>query len=211
MAQGLSLYLSQLTRLTQVCKPWRRELEARGFCNKTVRLCSVLAEGGDAERLGQTALRCLTGSTSQDANAFLQKMHGGKHDLHGWIQAASQEPDASFLSQGAASTAQSLGMALVEWVGKPQGRDPELYNKSCHSDGVYAVACSLDGTRVVTGSKDTLVKIWDAKTGAQVRILECVQGEWRGDWVVCAGVLQQHWSGKVCALSKHAMRDVRRG
>jgi len=38
-----------------------------------------------------------------------------------------------------------------------------------HTDHVFAVAFSPDGKRVVSGSRDRLVKIWDAETGAQVR------------------------------------------
>ena len=37
-----------------------------------------------------------------------------------------------------------------------------------HSDTVFSVAFSPDGTRVVSGSADKLVKIWDAATGAEV-------------------------------------------
>ena len=37
-----------------------------------------------------------------------------------------------------------------------------------HSDGIYSVALSPDGTRIVTGSKDKLVKIWNTETGAEV-------------------------------------------
>ena len=48
------LSLSRLTRSTQVCKVWRIQLEARGFCNKTMQLCSALAKGVDVERLGQS-------------------------------------------------------------------------------------------------------------------------------------------------------------
>jgi WD40 repeat protein len=39
---------------------------------------------------------------------------------------------------------------------------------SGHSDMVSAVAFSPDGKRVVSGSHDQLVKIWDADTGAEV-------------------------------------------
>ena len=38
-----------------------------------------------------------------------------------------------------------------------------------HSDCVYWVAFSPDGKRVVSASWDTLVKIWNAETGAEVR------------------------------------------
>ena len=37
-----------------------------------------------------------------------------------------------------------------------------------HSEGVCVVAFSGDGTRIVSGSKDHLVKIWDTATGAEV-------------------------------------------
>ena len=170
-----------------VCKSWRRELEARGCCSKTVQMCSALAGSADAERFQQNAQRRLDASTGDDAEralcmdggAFLSKMLGRapekrpEGNLHEWLQAASQEPDASFSSRGAASTAQSLGLQLVQWVGKPQGRYPELYTVSGHSSASVSVSFSLDGKRIVSGSLDQLVKIWKTETGAEVSLLEC--------------------------------------
>jgi hypothetical protein len=162
-----------------VCKSWQREMESRGFCSKTVQLCSALAEGGDAEQLGQNALRRLNASTEEETNqsawsnasAFLGKSIGWKGSLHEWLQAASQEPDASFLSRGAASTAQALGLPLIQWVGQPQGRYPGESTLAGHSRAVLSVAFSRDGKRVASGSRDNLVKIWDIETGAEVRLL----------------------------------------
>ena len=37
-----------------------------------------------------------------------------------------------------------------------------------HSDGVLSVAFSPKGDRIVSGSSDNLIKIWDAETGAEV-------------------------------------------
>jgi len=37
-----------------------------------------------------------------------------------------------------------------------------------HANHVLSVAFSSDGKRVVSGSRDTLVKIWNAETGAKV-------------------------------------------
>ena len=37
-----------------------------------------------------------------------------------------------------------------------------------HTSLVFAVAFSADGNRVVSGSADHLVKIWDVATGAEV-------------------------------------------
>ena len=122
---------------------------------------------GDAER----AL-CL------DGVAFLNQWQGREGDMREWLQAASQEPDASFLSRGAASTAQSLGIALVQWVGKPQGRYPRTYALPDHSNGVHrvhTVALSRDGKRAASGSEDNFVKIWNAETGAEVSSLEWVR------------------------------------
>ena len=56
-----------------------------------------------------------------------------------------------------------------------------------HSDGVDSVAFSRDNTRIVSGSNDRLVKIWDADTGAEVSSHACT---WRGvefDWVFRGG------------------------
>jgi WD40 repeat protein len=162
-----------------VCKPWRRELEARGFCGRTVHLCSALTGGGDAGRLQQNALRRLNSSTDDaeralclDGGAFLAKSLGWKGTLQEWLQAASQEPDASFLSRGATSTAQSLGLALVQWGCKPQGRYPGSYTLPGHSSTVYSVALSRDGMRAASVSQDKLVKIWETGTGAEVSSLE---------------------------------------
>ena len=119
-----------------------------------------------------------------DVNAFLQRFSLQRPwgfvnplvqppgSLHQWLQAASQEPDASFLSRGAASTAQSLRLELVQWVGKPQGRYSGPYTLPGHAGRVYAVALSRDGKRAASASHDMLVKIWNTETGAEVSSLE---------------------------------------
>ena len=174
-------------RCFQAFKPLRRELEARGFCHRIFRLCSTLATEDEQfsskgrllidERLGQNVQQRLHASSGQaehafclDAYAFLQKSLGWRGDLADWLQAASQEPDASFFSGGAASTAQVLGLPLVQWVGKPQGRYPVLSSLAGHSGSVLSVDFSPDGKHVVSGSSDNLVKIWNAANGAEVRI-----------------------------------------
>jgi len=59
-----------------------------------------------------------------------------------------------------------------------------------HSHGVMSVAFSPDGTRVVSGSADKLLKIWDVETGAEVRSF--VGGRWGswGDGLFCGGFAQ---------------------
>ena len=164
----------------QTCKAWRGESQARGFCHKTFRLCSLLAKRGELERIAQNALQHLNTSTVEaervflkNINAFLQKWWGrlGAYQngsLHQSLQAASQEPDSSFLSRGSASTAQILGLPLVKWLGKPQGRFPGLRTLGNLFGPVYSVSFSPDGTHIITGSGDSLLKLWDAATGAEV-------------------------------------------
>ena len=42
-----------------------------------------------------------------------------------------------------------------------------------HTSTVFSVAFSRDGTRIVSGSFDRSVKIWDAETGAEVSSFVC--------------------------------------
>ena len=158
-----------------VCTSWRRELEAGGVCNRTVQLCLALAKGGDAKRFRKNLLQQLNASADDaaralclDGGAFQEKSVGWKGSLYEWLQAASQEPDASFLSRGAASTAQSLGLPLVQWIGKPQGRYPGSFTLPGHSHRVQSVALSRDGKRAASSADDRLVIIWNAETGAKV-------------------------------------------
>jgi hypothetical protein len=145
-------------RCSQACKPWRLELEAQGFCHKTVLLCSTLARGAEFEHLQRNVLQRLNASSGQaeravwlDANAFLQRSWGWEGSLHQLLQAASQEPAASFLSRGAASMAQILGLPLVQWVGKPERRYPCVCTLMDHGMVVNSVAFSPAGTQIVSG------------------------------------------------------------
>ena len=47
-------------------------------------------------------------------------------------------------------------------------RGRQLLDLKGHTDGVYCVAFSPDGTRIVTGSADHTAKLWDARTGMPI-------------------------------------------
>jgi len=42
-----------------------------------------------------------------------------------------------------------------------------------HTGVVYSIAFSRDGTRIVSGSRDRLVQIWNTETGALVSSHAC--------------------------------------
>ena len=172
------------------CKTWMEVMEAQGVCRRTLPLCAALAKdtknGRKRLTMSSTVVKNLSFKNLSwasrmafplDATAFLQSWWGTSSDpinpsggtLHEWLQAASQEPDASFLSRGAVRTALALGLPLVHWIGKPQRRfTSAFYELPSHSSRVSAVAISPNGKRIVTGSTDGRLKIWDAATGVEV-------------------------------------------
>jgi WD40 repeat protein len=56
-------------------------------------------------------------------------------------------------------------------VGCKDGRAAEGAART-HTDYVTSVAFSPDGNRIVSGSDDKSVRVWDAKTGEQLRELQ---------------------------------------
>ena len=44
----------------------------------------------------------------------------------------------------------------------------QVHTLTGHSDNVWSVAFSPSGNRIVSGSDDNLVKIWDTETGVEV-------------------------------------------
>ena len=50
-----------------------------------------------------------------------------------------------------------------------------VYEQECtlrgHSDSVWSVSYSPDGKHIVSGSRDRTVKIWDAQSGEEVRVV----------------------------------------
>lgn len=99
-------------------------------------------------------------------------------------QLASQERQESAVWQSFLSSTSLRKERVLSWSNKPSGLDPLLTSLAGHSDSVSSIAISPDGKRVITGSSDHLVKIWEVETGALVSslfvvsraVFECVQG-----------------------------------
>jgi len=57
-----------------------------------------------------------------------------------------------------------------------------VFTLTGHSAKVVLVAFSADGKRIVSGSGDNLVKIWNAETGAEVGSFVGGRSVWCWDW-----------------------------
>ncbi len=113
---------------------------------------------------------------------------GRVHEFSGFVQAQAHllsiHPAQVF--QWAANQPDALAPAVVaknlwdsgserrpwlQWVNKPQHRDPCLMTLAGHSNLVKACAYSPDGRRIISGSQDATLKVWDAETGAELATL----------------------------------------
>ena len=74
-----------------------------------------------------------------------------------------------------AATVRGLGYGAIEMVGAYLAED---YSIVCsitlqgHSNWVYSVSISADGSTIVSGSYDNTIKIWSMKGGSLLRTLE---------------------------------------
>ena len=80
-----------------------------------------------------------------------------------------------------------------------------------HTGYVFSVAFSRDGNRVVSGSQDHHVKIWDTETGGEVSSFVGVEQPWSVHLVErCLGLGFQKGKPRCQALTRSESLVVRR-
>ncbi len=116
--------------------------------------------------------RVLTGSDDKTARIWNARTGRVLRTFKGYRRGVSFvafSPDGSrMVTSGADHTAMILdARALRSFVSLK-----DLNSAGAHSETVTSVAFSPDGTRVITGSYDKTAKIWYAKTGKRLGVLE---------------------------------------
>jgi len=96
-----------------------------------------------------------------------------KEHPHLFFQQAANQPDTT-APAAAARRWQEAGRASVwlRWVNKPETPSAVVMTLTGHQGPVRACACSKDGRRILSGSGDGTLKLWDSTTGAELLMLE---------------------------------------
>jgi|GEM_PF-526056 len=95
------------------------------------------------------------------------------------FQQAANEPDATAPALEA-KRRQQVGLETRPWlrrVNKPQTISACLMTLTGHTNDVSTCAFSPDGGRIVSGSRDMTVKVWDAISGAELATLTGHKGQ----------------------------------
>ena len=90
---------------------------------------------------------------------------------HLTVQQAINQPDNTLLSQAGKDYIKltDFSQPWIEWINKPQERDPCILTFTGHSRWVYGCAFSPDGTKVLSSSYDKSLKLWEVETGQEIR------------------------------------------
>jgi len=91
------------------------------------------------------------------------------------IQQALNQPDDSAVAIKA-RTLDNIG-PWIKWINKPQKKSSCLLTLDGHTEWVSACSFSPDGKRIISASWDKTLRIWDAETGDETKVL---RGHTRG-------------------------------
>ena len=138
----------------------------------------VARKQAERARDGETKARALAeeardGEATARAEVERQRERVERIDYGRTIEVAHQEwREANVAAALALLDSTRADLRGWEWRYVHRLCHSELMTLKGHTDSVYSVAFSPDGSRIVTGSWDKTAKVWDARSGAEVLTLK---------------------------------------
>jgi hypothetical protein len=87
------------------------------------------------------------------------------------IQQAYNLPTSNIVTNSAAVYSSEKGTPFISWENKPDSsNDPYIMSFLGHSRPVKCCALNEDGSLLLSGSSDNIVKLWNTKTGNSYNI-----------------------------------------
>jgi WD40 repeat protein len=89
-----------------------------------------------------------------------------------FIQQAANQPKNSSVSHQAHRRLSVGGIPWMSWVNRPEDRSPCLLTLTGHQAAVMSVAVTPHDRRIISGSSDKTIKIWDMENGQELQTLK---------------------------------------
>ncbi|KAG6331608.1 hypothetical protein ID866_7480 [Astraeus odoratus] len=222
-----------LPHLSYSCKFWTKHLQCTSFVTDlALQVKNLLASerilfwwevlslldalGNVAANLASTArwLQCEktfddVAALARDGVKFIRTFANAiaKSTPHLYISALPMTPSNSLLSRMLCNKFCNMAKVVVGHTREWPSVEVELTG---HTDEVMSVAFSPDGTRIISGSHDNTVRVWDAEKGKGVQIGRPLEGHSNG---VTSVAFSPDGTRIIAGLHDHTVRvwDTERG
>jgi streptogramin lyase len=127
---------------------------------------TALAFSPDGKRLAVGGYRAVTVWDTEAGRPV-----GCLTGLSGSVLSLAFSPDGKHLAAAGGAPAESGEVRIYDLGAKTLGSDTAFKTLAGHSDVVYSVAWSPEGTRLATGSQDRTARLWEWPSGKELKVL----------------------------------------